>query len=162
MSLDVEPAFELPEEIRGVAGAGGRRVSNPVSSPVPSEEKLARDLLDKAGITINGSQPWDIQVRDPKLYARVIAEGTIGLGEGYMDRQWDCRQLDEFFSRVVSAELGSKLPFSFGTVLLYLRAKYRNQQTKRRSLETVETFYDLPVELFVASFDKRLTGSCGY
>jgi len=162
MSLDVEPAFEIPEETRGVTGAGGRAVSGPISGSISGEEKLARDLLAQAGISINGNQPWDMQVHDPRLYARVIAEGTIGLGEGYMERQWDCRQLDEFFNRVVAAELWRKLPFSLGTALLYLRAKYRNQQTKRRSLETVETFYDLPVELFEASFDKRLTGSCGY
>ncbi len=125
-------------------------------------EQFARDLLAKADIEINGNRPWDIEVHDPNLYARVIAEGTIGLGEGYMDRQWDCRQLDEFFNRVIALDLGKHLPFSFGTAMLFLRSKYRNQQTKRRSLETVGTFYDLPVEVFEASFDSRLTGSCGY
>ncbi len=125
-------------------------------------EQFARDLLAKAGVEINGNKPWDIEVHDPNLYTRVIAEGTIGLGEGYMDRQWDCRQLDEFFNRVVAADLGKHLPSSFGTTMLFLRSKYQNQQTKRRSLETVGTFYDLPVEVFEASFDSRLTGSCGY
>ncbi len=125
-------------------------------------EQFVRNLLAKGGIGINGNQPWDMQVHDPNLYSRIIAEGTIGLGEGYMNRQWDCERLDEFFYRCVLHKLGKQLPISFGAAMLFLQSKYQNQQTKHRSLETVETFYDLPVEVFEVSFDTRLTGSCGY
>ena len=53
-------------------------------------QQFAQKLLTHAGITINGTQPWDIQVHNEKLYQRVIAEGSLGLGESYMEGWWDC------------------------------------------------------------------------
>ena len=41
----------------------------------------AERLLAPAEVAINGSEPWDIQVHDERLFARVFAEGTLGFGE---------------------------------------------------------------------------------
>ena len=35
-------------------------------------ETIVRELLDLAGIEVNGSHPWDIQVHEPRLYDRVL------------------------------------------------------------------------------------------
>ncbi|KPK58367.1 MAG: cyclopropane fatty acyl phospholipid synthase, partial [Gemmatimonas sp. SG8_38_2] len=52
-------------------------------------------LLSLADVKIDGDRPWDIQVHDEAFYARVLAEGALGLGESYMDGWWDCERLDE-------------------------------------------------------------------
>ncbi|MGB2688489.1 MAG: hypothetical protein WBC36_05855 [Desulfobacterales bacterium] len=52
--------------------------------------------LSCADITINGDRPWGIQVYNEKLYPRVLAHGSLGLGESYMDGWWDCEKLDKF------------------------------------------------------------------
>jgi len=53
-----------------------------------SPETFFRDLFAKAGITIDGNQPWDIQARDPRVYSRMLRDGTIGFGE-ILDRRLD-------------------------------------------------------------------------
>ena len=40
-----------------------------------------RDLFARAGVTIDGDRPWDIQVHDERFYARMLAQGSLGVGE---------------------------------------------------------------------------------
>jgi len=42
-------------------------------------------LLHEAGVTVGGDQPHDIHVHDPQFYTRVMAQGSLGLGESYMN-----------------------------------------------------------------------------
>lgn len=72
-------------------------------------EALWRELLESAGICINGNNPWDIQVHNKRCYQRVLKEGSIGLGESYMDGWWDCERLDQFFELIVKADLENKI-----------------------------------------------------
>ena len=44
-------------------------------------QDTAERLLASAGISINGLQPWDVQIHEERFYARVFAEGTVGFGE---------------------------------------------------------------------------------
>lgn len=44
-----------------------------------------RDLLYEAGVTVNGPQAFDIQVKDPRVFDQVMKKGSLGLGESYMD-----------------------------------------------------------------------------
>lgn len=56
--------------------------------------EIVQKLAEKADIRINGDRPWDIQVHNDDLYARVLKQGTLGLGEAYMDGWWDCEEMD--------------------------------------------------------------------
>jgi cyclopropane-fatty-acyl-phospholipid synthase len=38
------------------------------------------NLLASADIRINGDRPWDIHVHDRRFFSRVLASGTLGLG----------------------------------------------------------------------------------
>lgn len=125
-------------------------------------DAFARWLLGQAGIELNGSHPWDIQIHDDRLLTRVFAEGSLGLGEAYVDGWWDCEQLDEFFHRVVAADLGAKLEVTPSLAWLLLSSSLANLQNKRRVWQAAEVHYDLDAEVFEATFDQRLTGSCGY
>ena len=49
-------------------------------------EELIRKLADKADIRINGDRPWDIRVHNDALYARVLKQGTLGLGRHVLPR----------------------------------------------------------------------------
>ena len=72
---------------------------------VVSPEAFFRDLLAKAGITIDGDQPWDILVRDPRVYARMLRDGTLGFGESFMEGWLDCERIDLMAERVYRADL---------------------------------------------------------
>lgn len=119
-------------------------------------------LLESAGISINGDNPWDMKVHDDRLYARVFAEGSLGLGEAYMDGWWDSDQLDELISRCMAAKLTEQIPRNFKTLMLYTQARFANRQSKSRAFIAADVHYDLGNDLFAGTFDSRLTGSCGY
>jgi|GEM_PF-5899946 len=55
-------------------------------------------LLEKAGIGVDGRQPYDMIVHDQRLFQRILSSGNLGLGEAFMEGWWDCPELDDFFS----------------------------------------------------------------
>lgn len=81
-----------------------------VSVPDDNWYRIANELLSRAGIAINGSAPADIRVKNPDFFKRVLQEGSLGLGESYMDGWWECDRLDMFFSKVLRAGLENQLP----------------------------------------------------
>ena len=54
--------------------------------------KRFQRILDPADIRIDGDRPWDVRVHDERLFKRVLATGTLGFGEAYMDGWWSCRR----------------------------------------------------------------------
>lgn len=65
-------------------------------------------LLEECGIEIDGPSASDIQVFNEEFYARVLARGSLGLGESYMDGWWNARSLDGFIYRLLSARLDER------------------------------------------------------
>lgn len=122
---------------------------------------LVTDLLNKAGIEINGTNPWDMQVHDQRVYNRVIAEENLGLGESYMEGWWDCAQLDQFFDRVLRAQLDEQIN-PIRLLGHYLRAKFMNRQTPKRAWQVGKVHYDLDNAFYAAMLDSRMTYTCGY
>ena len=76
-------------------------------------EKAIEGLLKEAGIKINGSNPWDFQVKDQRVFKRVLSHGSLGLGEAYMDGWWDAPRLDEFFHKIIAAKLQYKIKLNW-------------------------------------------------
>ena len=124
-------------------------------------EKL-ETLLSMADIKIDGKQPWDMHVNDNRLYARVLREKNLGLGEAYMEGWWDCRQLDEFICRILKARLDEKIKGSFKYLLVFLPGILFNLQSKRRSHCIARRHYDLDNELFMSFLDPYNQYSCGH
>jgi len=122
--------------------------------------KIIKDLLASADIKINGDRPWDVQVHNPKFYARVLAQGSIGLGESYMDGWWDCEKLDEFFARILRIKLDEKVKRDL--IWPVIKSKFLNMQTVRKSFAVGRTHYDIGNELYEKMLDKRTIYSCGY
>ena len=50
-----------------------------------SSHRKIEELLALADVRVDGDRPWDIQVHEERFYARVLASGSLGLGESYMD-----------------------------------------------------------------------------
>jgi len=118
-------------------------------------------LIGGTDVKINGSRPWDIKVHNEKLYRRVISQGSIGLGEAYMDGWWDCDKLDEFFHRILSIGLDEKVR-NWKIFIQHLRASFLNLQSRSRAFHIGEHHYDRGNELYELMLDKRMTYSCAY
>ena len=125
-------------------------------------KSIAQDLLGMAGVTINGSNPGDIQVHNEAFYARALKEGALGLGESYMDKWWDCSQLDVFFDKILRVNLDTKIKIPLHFYLKQILAKIINLQSKLRAKEVAHKHYDLGNDLFSVMLDERMIYSCGY
>ena len=121
----------------------------------------AEALLALADVRIDGQRPWDIRVRDERLYRRVMAEGALGLGESYMDGWWDAERLDEFFDRVLGAELDTRIE-PWRDALRVARACLLNLQRPSRAFQIGRHHYDIGNDLFTRMLDARMIYSCGY
>ncbi|HET6655933.1 MAG TPA: cyclopropane fatty acyl phospholipid synthase [Gammaproteobacteria bacterium] len=121
----------------------------------------AEELLRSVDIEVNGSRPWDIQVHDPRLFARTFAEGSVGLGEAYMDGWWDCARLDQFFTHLLRARIDDKV-LTWKDSLRSLQARLFNQQSRSRSFEIGRRHYDKGNRLYEHMLDRHMMYSCGY
>jgi len=66
---------------------------------------ILAELVAQAGVRFNGDRPWDIRVHDTRFFKRVLQQGSLGLGESYMEGWWDCKRLDIFFDKLLHAHL---------------------------------------------------------
>lgn len=122
----------------------------------------ATKFLSSAGIEINGKNPWDIQVHDEGIYARILSGGSLALGESYMDGSWDVKQLDEFMTRILSASLDKKVINKKVIVWNFLKSKVINMQNKKRAFIVGKKHYDLGNGLYKNMLDKNMMYSCAY
>ena len=125
-----------------------------------SKEKV-QELLSLADVKINGDRPWDVQVHNEKFYDRIFAQGTVGVGEAYMDGWWDVEQLDEFFHKVLRAKLQHKVK-TWSIVWNTARAVFLNTQTRVRSKKVAQEHYDLGNEFYENMLDKNMQYTCAY
>ncbi|WP_249976559.1 cyclopropane fatty acyl phospholipid synthase [Vreelandella olivaria] len=135
--------------------------ANAAFDETSTSHRFIAELLDQANIRINGHRPWDIQLNAPGVIENVLARGNLGLGESYMQGEWECEQLDEFFARLLKAQLHQRVK---PTQLIYhsLRTRLLNRQSGKRVWKVGEKHYDLGNEFYAAMLDQRMTYTCGY
>lgn len=126
------------------------------------EQQLLTHLLELAGITINGTNPWDITIHDERVYSALLQRGSLGLGESYMAGWWDCDQLDQLISRLIKAGLEKRVKKSFKFQIRILLEKFINFQSRRRALEVGKVHYDIDPNLYRCMLDSEMNYSCGY
>lgn len=124
--------------------------------------RIAHEMLAGVGIEVNGPHPWDIQVKHPDFFKRVLQDGSLGLGESYMDGWWECTRLDMFFHRVLKGKLDQQLPHHFKDTLRIAAARLKNLQSKKRAWIVGKEHYDLGNDLFSLMLDSHMQYSCGY
>jgi cyclopropane-fatty-acyl-phospholipid synthase len=124
------------------------------------ETKIEK-LLDLADVKIGGQRDWDLQVHKPELFRRVLAEGTLGLGEAYMEGWWDVPDLAEFISKVTGAKLHTKI-YPYSLVLNYLESLLTNRQTKHKSKKVAEIHYNLNNQFYEKMLGPSMQYSCAY
>jgi cyclopropane-fatty-acyl-phospholipid synthase len=125
-------------------------------------KEIIEKLFLKADVIINGNRPWDIQVHNEAMYNRILKNPSLGLGESYMDKWWDCEELDTFFYKVLRADLDEELKGDFKLAFWTIWQSLVNQQTKKKATEVGKVHYDIGNKLFEKMLDKRMIYTCGY
>ncbi len=129
---------------------------------VKQAKKVITELLQEAGIEINGNKPYDIQVHDERFYPRVLSEAYLGFGESYMDGWWDVEQLDVLITKLALANLEEKIKGNWKIAWHLLRSKVFNLQKISRSFEVGQKHYDIGNDLYEAMLDKRMNYTSAY
>jgi cyclopropane-fatty-acyl-phospholipid synthase len=128
---------------------------------VSAPAREAASLLASAGVRVNGSDPWDLQVHDERFFERALAYGSLGVGESYMDGWWDADALDVLLERVERSDLPFKVP-GLSIRWLALKGRLFNRQSRSRSKEVAEAHYDLGNDVYEAMLDSRMQYTCAY
>ncbi len=131
--------------------------------------QIIHELLLRAGIEINGNNCYDIQIKDQRFYESLLKSAALALGETYMNAWWECEKLDEFFFRLLRADLENIVLADKRFLYSILRDKLRlfftqfiNLQSKSRAKQVGKRHYDLGNDLFQGMLDKRMNYSCAY
>lgn len=125
---------------------------------------LLQGLIEPADIRLDGPRAQDIQVNDPACFERILRNGSLGLGESYVDGQWDARRPDETLTRLLAADVESELTGLARLRLGLAVAKTRlwNRQTRSRAFEVGKRHYDIGNDVYRAMLDPTMSYSCGY
>ncbi len=124
-------------------------------------QAIIEDLLLRGDIRTDGQRPWDIKVLNENFYDRVFKQGSLGLGESYMDGWWDCSSLDQMFYRIGKHKITSP-KITLSIVWHYLKSIILNRQNKKRAKQVAEQHYDLSNELYMSFLDPYNQYTCGY
>ncbi len=126
--------------------------------------KILQELFNEAGVSINGPNPWDMQVHDPITYSEILSKWSLGMGESYMNGYWDCKKLDQMLTKLLRCDLNmhvqgiAKARFA----LEVLRARLINLQSKSRAFQVGKEHYDIGNDVFELMLDPQMMYSCGY
>jgi cyclopropane-fatty-acyl-phospholipid synthase len=125
-------------------------------------KQFIQDQLRTAGIEINGHNPWDIQVHNDNLYARIMSQGSLGFGEAYMDGWWDAERIDETVYRIARAGLLEKIKPNLSLLWQAVQARLFNRQSQTRARQVAEQHYNLGNDLYESFLDPYNQYTCGY
>lgn len=125
-------------------------------------KQVIENLLLPIGVQLNGPNPWDMQVHNERLYARILSQSSLGLGEAYMEGWWDCEQLDVLFEKICSAKIYTHFKYNLSTLATGLYHRIVNAQTLKLSRVVGKVHYDLGTDLFEAMLGPTMAYSCGY
>jgi cyclopropane-fatty-acyl-phospholipid synthase len=124
-------------------------------------ERTIRELLARAEIEVGGSRPYDIRVHNSAFYLRALRDGRRGVGESYLDGEWETPALDQFIARVLQARL-YEIVQDWRTILYVAAAKVFNFQNAKRVFQAGERHYDIGNDLYQAMLGETLSYTCAY
>lgn len=124
-------------------------------------ERIYRRLFAMADIEPNGAREWDMIVHDTRLYRRLALQGSLGLGESYVEGWWDAPRLDEFFARLMSVELDERV-VNFPRMFAVMTALIRNLQSIGRAGQVGEVHYDIGNDFYREMLGSRMVYTCAY
>lgn len=123
-------------------------------------KKIIDFLAAQKGIDvkINGDRPHDIQVHNPRFYKRVLMNYSLGIGEGYMDGDWSCEDLEGMLRRCLEHFAKSENV----SLITSIENRLFNMQSALKSKKAIKKHYDVGNDLYQAMLDPYMQYSCGY
>ena len=129
-------------------------------------EKLFTEAMALGDIQVNGDRAWDFQVKNPAIWQRMLKDGSMGVGEGYVEGWLDVESLDGFLFRIRKYKVLEALSDVFGgswqNRLYVLQSKMLNLQDKEKSKRVAKEHYDIGNDLYTRMLDPYMQYTCAY
>jgi len=109
--------------------------------------RIITRVLAQSDVRIGGDRPWDVTVHDQRFYTRAL-RGSLGVGESYMDGDWDTPSLIDFFRRTLGSGLRDHPLLRLNRLAKEIHARLGNLQTRHRSRAVAEEHYDLDHRMY--------------
>ena len=127
----------------------------------PKSQDWLAQLLASADIHLNGSRPWDIQIKHPQTLQRLLSLGGFALGESYMDGWWECQAIDLMIERAMCAGLQEKLATPRAWWESF-KGRMRPRDGVGQSRIVGRMHYAVGNQVFQAMLDPYMAHSCAY
>lgn len=131
------------------------------------EDTAIRITLRGEAVTV-GRGPAEggpaIRVHDARFFARVLGAGNLGLGESYMDGDWEMEAGDiaDLLTVLLRARLDRKVRGDAATAARVLAIQAGNL-VRKRHWKNAQMHYDLGDDLYASFLDRDwMMYSCGY
>ena len=105
-----------------------------------------------------------VRIHDDRFFARVLGGGNLGLGEAYMDRDWEMEEgdVEDFLTPLLRNRIDRKVKGDVATAAKVLRVQVANL-FRRTHWGNAQFHYDLGDEVFESFLDPvTMMYSCGY
>lgn len=129
---------------------------------IGSSQRFILAALERAGIVINGPNPWDIRILDDRVFGRVAVERELGFGESYVDGWWECERIDELVARLLDGGVRGTVPPGWPALILGARSVVTNLQRSDLASRNASDHYGTHDRLLRHILGEPLLYSCAY
>ena len=119
-------------------------------------------MLKDAGVTIDGNKPYDLIVHNDRVFKKVFKSGSVGLGESYIEEDWDAKKLDEFFYRLFRSDIHNKARKNIKLALYVAKGQVMNLQAPKRAYRNAQLHYDIGNDLYEPMLGHTMAYTCAY
>jgi cyclopropane-fatty-acyl-phospholipid synthase len=121
-------------------------------------------ILGSADIRVNGDRAWDIQINNEAFFRRVYLQGMLGLGESYVEGWWDCRRLDQLFSKICSDQMEGQWPSGGHFIINQVRNAVLYVQSRLRARTNGQSTraYMAGKDVYEQMLDSRMVTTCAH
>ena len=111
--------------------------------------------------TPGSAAPISVRVNRWRFFRRVLAGADIGIGEAYMDGDWECSDLVALCRMFIADQrvLHARSAWSLPAALLHGMQRWARRNSLRGSRRNIRAHYDLSNELFGLFLDDSMTYS---
>lgn len=98
---------------------------------------------DKNGNNAKSDKSCDLEIHNPQFFSRIANQGSLGIGEAYIDEWWDCDNISELSYRIFKSRIFLEYLNPINRFFNYVQLSFFNLQSKTRSWEVAEKHYNI-------------------
>lgn len=114
---------------------------------------------------MNGKPYVYLIIHNDNFFSRLVAGGSLALGESYMDGWWDIREgnISDFFQILFANRLEFEIKGDLSLQLSLLFSRFLSDpKYLKAAKQDIQSHYDLGNSFFENMLDESMTYSCGY